>query len=100
MTPDKNGMVNLALVNETNKIGVYMKYPKKEFPYFIQWKMMGQGEYVVGIEPGNITGNRAAMRADGTLEFIKPGAERTFSIELGVLYGESEINGFIENSGI
>ena len=100
MTPDKNGMVKLALVNEKNKIGVYMKYPKKEFPYFIQWKMMGQGEYVVGIEPGNITGNRAAMRADGTLEFIKHGAERRFSLELGVLFGESEINGFIENSGI
>ncbi len=100
MTPDINGMVNLALVNETNKIGVYMKYPKKEFPYCIQWKMMGQGEYVVGIEPGNITGNRAAMRADGTLEFIKPGAERRFSLEIGVLYGEKEIGKFIENSGI
>ena len=77
-----------------------MKYPKKEFPYFIQWKMMGQGEYVVGIEPGNITENRAAMRADSTLEFIKPGAERRFSLELGVLYGESEINEFIKDLGI
>ena len=97
MAADGSGMVGLALVNEPREIGVYMKYPKKEFPCFLQWKQMGQGEYVCGIEPGNITGHRAQMRADGTLEFIEPGAERVFSIELGVLYGKDELSAFIHN---
>jgi len=96
MIPDADGMVTVALVNERDNIGVYLRYPKKEFPRFIEWKMMGKGEYVVGIEPGNITGNRAQMRADGTLEFIKPGAARAFSIEIGVLFGEKEIAEIIE----
>jgi len=94
MVPDRNGSVRLALVNETMGIGVSMTYPKAEFPRFIQWKMMNRGEYVVGIEPGNITGNRVQMRADGTLEMLAPGEERTFSIELGVLSGIEEIKNF------
>ncbi|MFC1692084.1 aldose 1-epimerase family protein [Candidatus Latescibacterota bacterium] len=91
----QNGIVNVSLVNDEKEIGVYLRYSKEEFPYFIEWKMMGQGEYVVGIEPGNVNGNRARMREEGTLEFIKPGAERKFSLEIGILYGKNEIEKFI-----
>jgi len=91
MTPDSEGRICCALINEEREIGVYLNYPKREFPHFIEWKMMGQGEYVVGIEPGNITGHRAKMRSDGTLEFIKPSAKRSFSLEIGVLNGKNEI---------
>ena len=97
MKADSDGMVNLCLVNEELGIGVYEKYPAKEFPYFVEWKMMGQGEYVVGIEPGNITGHRASMRDEGTLEILEPGEERQFSIELGVLSGKDMINDFIND---
>jgi len=95
MRTDGNGIVRLALVNDEMKIGVYMEYPKEEFPYFVEWKQLGQGEYVVGIEPGNLTGNRRQMRAEGTLEHIGPGEERRFSLELGVLWGDGEIDEFV-----
>ena len=40
----------------------------------IGWKMMGEGEYVVGMEPSNcLTGGRANERANGTLREIEPG---------------------------
>ncbi len=88
-----NGMVNLGIVNEKLNIGLFVKYPKSEFPYFIEWKQTGQGEYVVGLEPANSTGrNRAEMRRDGTLEFIEPGQERQFTLELGVITGVDEIS--------
>ncbi len=95
MRPGKDGIVKLCLVNEKLNIGVFEKYPAAEFPYFVQWKMMGRGEYVVGLEPGNITGNRAAMREDGSLEILEPGATRRFSIELGVLSGKDDVESFI-----
>ncbi len=91
MKPDENGTVSLGIVNEQLGLGVRLRYSIVEFPRFIQWKMLGRGEYVAGIEPGNITGNRAAMRRDGTLEFIDPGAERTFTLEITVLEGAEEI---------
>lgn len=34
------------------------------------------------------------MRKDGTLEFIQPGAERSFTLEIGVLDGKMEIEQF------
>jgi len=94
MKENENGIVNVVLLNNSISKGIYLKYPKQELPHFIEWKMLGKGEYVVGIEPGNITGNRAQMRKDGTLEFIQPGKERKFSIEIGILDGKDEIEIF------
>ena len=91
MKADGDGKVTVAVVNEVRERAVYLSYPKAEFPHFVQWKMMGMGEYVVGIEPGNITGHRADMRRAGTLEFIPPGAVRRFSLEIGILDCEERI---------
>ena len=54
--------------------------------------MLGQGAYVVGIEPANChVEGRAAERARGTLEFLPAGGKRQFHLELGVLASEDEI---------
>ena len=53
---------------------------------------MGEGEYVLGIEPGNChVGGRKKAREDGTLEFIKPGEIREFKLEVEIVEGEEEI---------
>jgi len=95
LEPDADGFCTVALVNEPREIGVSLRFLQAEFPHFIEWKMMGQGEYVVGIEPCNITGNRAKMRADGTLEFIEPGALRTFTLEIGITSGAESLETLI-----
>jgi hypothetical protein len=97
MKPDNDDIVRVALVNRNLRLGVYLSYPAVEFPHFIQWKMMRRGEYVVGIEPGNITGNRAAMRRDGTLEYIGPGRIRPFTLEIGILDGDDDIASFVSH---
>lgn len=91
MKAGSDGTVSLGIVNEQLGLGLRLRYSLAEFPRFIQWKMLGRGEYVAGIEPGNITGNRASMRHDGTLEFIEPGGMRTFTLEITVLDGPGEI---------
>jgi len=54
---DEDGNANIALVNEEfnngKGIGIWLKYNKNNLPYLIQWKQMGIGEYVCGIEPAN-----------------------------------------------
>jgi hypothetical protein len=48
--------------------------------------MMGEGTYVVGMEPGNcLVEGRAKERERGTLQYIQPGEVREFDLELGVL---------------
>lgn len=95
---DKNN-VNVALVNRkynnSKGLGVYLSYPKSELPYYTQWKMVGEGEYVVGMEPGNcIPEGRESARRRGALKFLKPGEKASFHLEIGVLPSNSEIRSF------
>jgi hypothetical protein len=96
---DEKGVVNTALVNRrfnnNQGIGVYLSYPKAELPRYTQWKMVAEGTYVVGMEPGNcIPEGRASARQNGRLTTLLPGELATFHIEIGVLASSSEIRAF------
>ncbi|MBE5749480.1 MAG: DUF4432 family protein [Clostridiales bacterium] len=44
--------VEVAIINEKIDLGFYVRYNKNHLPRFCEWKMMGEEEYVLGIEPG------------------------------------------------
>ncbi|NPV54994.1 MAG: aldose 1-epimerase family protein [Firmicutes bacterium] len=97
VAPDAEGYCLAAVVNRKfdggKGFGVYVKYPKAELPYLIEWKMAGQGVYVMGVEPANChVEGRAKDRADGRLAFLKPGEAREYHIEIGVLDGSEMIS--------
>ncbi len=98
MREDASGIVRCALVNdnlEKEGFGIYINYKKEQLPCFIEWKMMGEGDYVVGIEPANcLVEGRAKERERGTLQFIQPGQVKKFELEIGVLSCEKEIEEF------
>lgn len=90
MKAGKDGNVTVALINknfeEGKGLGIYVKYNKNELPWFIEWKMMGEGMYVVGLEPANcLVGGRAKERETGRLQFLEPGEKREYHLEIGVL---------------
>lgn len=63
----------IKIYNPNLNISMTMIYDKNELPCFTQWKMMGSGEYVLGLEPGNCTPDgRNVMRKNGMLRFLKP----------------------------
>jgi galactose mutarotase-like enzyme len=65
-----------------------LNYNTEELPFFTEWKMMGTGEYVLGLEPGNCTPDgRDVMRANGTLSFINPDEEISKTITIKVQNG-------------
>ncbi len=77
-----SGTANIKLYNPEISKGVVMSYNTSELPFFTQWKMMGEREYVMGLEPGNCTPDgRAAMRESGKLKFLKPEEESTCSLK-------------------
>jgi len=89
---DANGKVFAALVNPIQELGVAIWFNKNQLNRLTQWKMMGEGDYVLGLEPCNsIVEGRAKARNQGLLEFIKPGATRKFNIEIEVLEGMDRI---------
>jgi len=87
--PDPDGMVRAALVNESfgegRGIGVYIRYRYDQLPRFTEWKMLGEGAYVVGMEPGNCSvRGRVAAREAGELVMLAPGEKRHYDLEIGV----------------
>ena len=95
LAADADGMTSVALVNMELGFGVYERFNLRQLPRFIQWKQMGEGFYVLGLEPGNCyVEGRAKERQRGTLQSIEPGETREFSLEIGVLEGKEEIEAF------
>ncbi|MBQ8510352.1 MAG: aldose 1-epimerase family protein [Clostridia bacterium] len=75
----------VKLKNPALGIAVTMEFDTTELPFFTQWKLMQQGEYVMGLEPGNChPDGRDVMRRQGKLRFLKPGeaAEQTIKITI------------------
>lgn len=94
--PDKSGDSNIAIINEEfNKgigIGFWLRYNTKNLPFLLQWKQMGEGEYVCGIEPANcLTRGREVEEKNNTLKFIKPGEIINYRLEIKILSGKKEI---------
>ena len=89
---DEEGMTEVALVNDQLELGAALRFSVKELPCLTEWKMLSEGEYVVGLEPGNTNPiGRVAAKEKGTLEYIAPGEKKKVSIELTILDGEEEI---------
>lgn len=96
---DSDGNANIALVNEEfnngEGIGIWIRYIKDTLPHLIQWKQVGEGEYVCGIEPANsLVRGRKIEREKGNLRFIKPGEKVNFRIEINVLTSNKDIEAF------
>jgi hypothetical protein len=95
MAAGPDGFVKAAIANRALGHGAYIRYRKAELPNFTQWKMMGQGNYVVGMEPANcLVMGRAAERARGTLQFLEPGERRDYVLEIGALTSREAIDAF------
>lgn len=87
LQPDTEGMVTVKLVNPTfannRGLGVAFRYRKEEYPILVQWKMMGAGLYVVGIEPANChVSGRTHERELGSLQVLAPQEVRKYRIEV------------------
>ncbi|HJZ45567.1 MAG TPA: aldose 1-epimerase family protein [Roseiflexaceae bacterium] len=93
---DQGGMVTAAIVNRAldggQGLAAYVRYRQVELPNLIEWKQMGAGTYVVGLEPANcLVMGRAAERKRGTLQMLAPGESRSFLVELGAARGREGI---------
>ena len=50
---------------------------------FVEWKMMGVRDYVLGLECGNCyPDGRDVMRNTGMLKFIKPGEKKRYQVKV------------------
>ncbi|NWF70035.1 MAG: aldose 1-epimerase family protein [Chloroflexi bacterium] len=101
---DSGGWATAALVNRHfnagQGIGLCVRYRPDELPYFWQWRMVGQGAYVMGLEPANChVMGRAEERRQGRLPMLAAGALLTHHLEISVLTSAEEIQNIAQHTG-
>ena len=75
-----------AIFNGDIDCGLKISFDTSTLNYFTQWKMMGEREYALGLEPANChVQGRKKMREDGALAYISPDESVSFSTELEML---------------
>ena len=81
------GLTQVELKNPKLGLGLYWSYPTADLPYLMEWKMMGEGAYVIGVEPANCNGlgGRAATRRQGQLPMLEPGESRKYHLDVEII---------------
>ena len=65
--------------------GVEISFDASELDAFVEWKMMGVRDYVLGLECGNCyPDGRDVMRKTGMLKFVQPGEEKTYRVKVAI----------------
>ena len=84
----RDGRAFAAIFNERLGVGGYVRYRVETLPEFVQWKMLGGQEYVVGLEPStHRLDRRAELIRQGQIRPLGVGERRTFEVEIGVVDG-------------
>ena len=96
LNSDQDGNTSVALINKRLEIGVVLNYSKNELFNFAQWKQMGEGDYVMGMEPCNcFVGGRIDPRNADVKEYLEPGEIRNIGLTIELLNGMEQINAMI-----
>ncbi len=101
LAPDWSGFATALLANKRLHLGLYVEYRQRELPKFTEWKMVGEGEYVLGMEPANcLVQGRAKERERGTLKILDPGEKREFLVRIGIVDGDGALDQFIQEKNL
>ncbi len=88
-----------ALLNRPLGLGVEMVLDTRTLTQLTEWKQMGYGDYVFGIEPGNcLPEGRIAARENGRLRMLAPGETETFNLGFRMLTSRREVDAAREAS--
>ena len=81
---NEEGWTTIRILNPTLRLGVSLTFVAKLLPFVFQWKMMGEGIYVLGLEPANcgVIEGRARARELDDLPYLQPGESRTYTLRL------------------
>ncbi len=77
---DENG--SAAIYQPKLGVGLKITFDAKALDGFVEWKMMGYRDYVLGLECGNCyPDGRDVMRRTGMLKFLEPGEKLTYRVQ-------------------
>lgn len=89
---DKDGNTKIAVVNDKLELAVVFTYKPEQLSCLTEWKMLNEGEYVLGIEPGtaNPIGRERAEK-EGKLKTLSVGETHQVDIIIEIIDGKENI---------
>ncbi|TFG60671.1 MAG: DUF4432 family protein [Spirochaetales bacterium] len=100
---DEQGNTQVMVVNRNigkDFLGLYLKFNHEQLPEFFEFKMMGQGDYELGLEPSNcLPMGRAFEKSRKGLKYIEGQTAQDFEIEVGIIETEEEARGMAATIG-
>lgn len=92
LATDEEGNTFAAVINKKLGIGVKLSFNQKELPYFMEWKSVASGDYVVGLEPSNSSVyGRLYHEERGDLHQMEPFAVEKKKLIFTFLKGQEEL---------
>lgn len=94
---DNNGNTCVAIINNQLGLAISLSFNKNQFPVFTQWKQMGQGEYVVAMEPSNcFVGGRNDPKNRNQLTLLQSFEKKSFDILVELFSDKKDIDNLIK----
>lgn len=82
-----------ADIGDGRAAGLEVAFDLAATPRLFQWRVMNEGHYVVGLEPGNLElDGRQAAREAGRLVVLEPGESREYDLRLRLLHGAEDLD--------
>lgn len=93
MAQDACGDTMAMVVNHKRKLALCLEFNRKNLPYFMEWKSMASGDYVLGLEPSNSSVYGKPYHVEqNTVHYLNPFEKEVNRIRFTVLEGDGEIS--------
>ena len=84
---DADGYAEAKLINPDLQYGIQLRWLAEPMPVMTQWKMMGEGEYVCGLEPATHALAPWKDLAEQNLpRTLRPGETVTYELSLNIIH--------------
>ncbi|HCS60754.1 MAG TPA: DUF4432 domain-containing protein [Microbacterium sp.] len=82
----------VSVDNAQQNTRLELRFDTTTLPALHQWKMLGEGHYVLGLEPTNVDWSRGRVAAeeDGVLPVLQPGESASYVLEFSAGVSRSE----------
>ncbi len=83
---EEDGTSQYTIFNEKRGIGVNIRYNGEDLPFFCEWKMLGKGEYVMGLEPMNVFLDGPKVGQEGcAAPILGPGESKVYKVRMNFI---------------
>lgn len=82
----------VCVINRNRNIGLKISFNMKNLPYFMEWKSIASGDYVLGLEPANssVYGKTYHVEHD-SVHYLEPFATETNVLKFTIVDGEENL---------